>query len=213
MAHFSSRTKRVIVSTSFKVMWSTLKRQKNLKKLKNLPLFFRKVGEGLGILKKREHYLLVRNPYKRLESFFKDKFRKNVPVSRGQTVHRLFYPIWGITKEHSLAEIHQIIRAYPFEKFIKELPNVYNKDPHLYPQFWTAFLGSKAFNWRAKHTGILKIENKADIETLAKELELDLQKNINSTRDIETDIVWTAELKTIVNTIYKNGFQWYKYDF
>lgn len=213
MAHFKSKTKNAIISTSFKVMWSTLKRQQNLKKVKDFSLFFKKIAEVIGILPKQEHYLLVRNPYKRLESFFKDKFRKNVPVSRGQTVHRLFYPIWGITKEHTLEEIHQIIRAYSFEAFIKELPNVYNKDPHLYPQFWVEFLGFRFFNWRSKFTKVLKMETSVDIDFLAEKFELDLKKNINSTNDVATEIIWTEELKTIVKTIYENDFVWYNYDF
>jgi hypothetical protein len=213
MAHFSSKRKSAIISTSFKVMWSSLKRQPNLKKLKDFPLFFRKIGEGLGFLQKQEHYLLVRNPYKRLESFFKDKFRKNVPVSRGQTVHRLFYPVWGITKEHTLEEIHQIIRAYSFESFINELPNVFNKDPHLYPQFWVEFLGFRTLNWRTKFTRILKMEKVEDIDFLSEKFELDLNKNINSTNDVATEIIWTTELKSIVKNIYKNDFDWYDYNF
>lgn len=192
-------------------MWSSLKAQRNLKKLKDFPLFLRKIGEPLKLVPKYEHYLLVRNPYKRLESCFKDKFRKNLPVKRGQTIHRLFYPILGISKHDELEKVHKILLAYSFEDFIKELPNVYNKDPHLYPQFWVELLGFKVFNWRVKYNRIFHLENQKDIQDLEQYFNLNLTKTKNSTEKVKADIIWTSEMRKIVNTIYKNDFVWYNY--
>ncbi|MFK7946398.1 MAG: sulfotransferase family 2 domain-containing protein [Saprospiraceae bacterium] len=211
MAHFKSTIRKAYISTSFKVMWSSLKAQENLKKLKGFPLFFRKIGEAFKIIPKHEHYLLVRNPYKRLESCFKDKFRKNLPVKRGQTIHRLFYPILGITKNDELQKVHEILLAYTFEDFIKELPSVYNKDPHLYPQFWSSLLGFNRLNWNAKFNKIYKLEHQQDIQDLEQNFKLNLKKTKNSTKKVETNIVWTSEMREIVNKIYKNDFLWYNY--
>ena len=70
MPHFVNKKRDYIITTSFKCGYSTLNRNDNLIKISSREL--------LEYKKKRNnyHYMVCRNPYNRVESLFKDKFRK-----------------------------------------------------------------------------------------------------------------------------------------
>lgn len=214
MPHFYCDSQNTYVSTNFKVMWSTLKNREELRKIRGVSLFFQKLKENMGIAREGKHYLLVRDPYARVESFFRDKLRKHVDDSaKWQRSQRIFFPLLGLNKNLPPRQIQEALQAFSFEHFIKALPRVYRKDPHLYPQHWVEYFGPQQWGWRMPFSNCLKIEEPEAIRTLERTLYLDFGPPQNSTRDMKEQLQWTPELRKIVQQIYEEDFNRYGYSF
>ena len=71
MIHFFHKKNKILVSTNLKVMYSSLKHTDSLVEIKYKKFLFLKI---INIFKVK-HYLLVRNPYTRIVSFYKNKFQ------------------------------------------------------------------------------------------------------------------------------------------
>ena len=212
MPQFYCKEENYYLSTNSKVMWSTLKNQNNLKKIQNANFALCKALEPFGVIRKRKHYLLVRNPYDRLESFFRDKLRKHAVPNRGwQRSQRIFFPLLGINKGTPNDDVKEKLMCLSFDTFIKYLPCLYFKDGHLHPQFWVENIGHRLFKWTITFDKVLKMEQQEDLAFLANNLKIDLQIRYNYTRDIDIEINWAEKTREIVNSIYHLDFIHYNY--
>lgn len=88
------------------------------------------------------HLVLIRNPYKRLTSFFADKLRTNLRRAAGewhcdsgewQYCQRIFFPLAGVTQDDSFNTIRDGLLSITFEEFVESLP-VISWENHLKPQ-------------------------------------------------------------------------------
>ncbi len=194
MPHFYNYKEKYFISTNFKVMYSTLRRQEYLKKVK---LFFL-------LFSNKDKYIIVREPYDRMESFFRDRLRKRLTNDnewlRSQKI--FFKPLQ--VKNKSTSEKFKALEKLNFEDFIKLVPVVYNKNRHLHPQ---NYIFKRILPKR-----ILKLNNVADMEFLANNLNINVDIKANSTDQFKTDITWTKELIEIVNQIYHKDFELYGFE-
>ena len=172
-------------------MYSMLKKQRDWKKSKNwliqlLP--YKKFG-------------LVRDPYKRLASFYFDKLHQSLDDSdyfvRSQ---RIFFPVLGVKKAPP-AEKYLALRAVDFNSFIELLPEIYTKNRHLHPQHWV-------FE-NIKIDKFLQIENESAQQLMQGKLDIDLNIKANVTQ--KDDLQWDSSSIKIVNEIYHKDFENYGY--
>jgi hypothetical protein len=174
-------------------MYTTMKKQVDLKKV----LWIR------PLLSTYDKYLIVRNPYDRLESFYRDKLGKDVnPKKIWLSSQKIYFEPLGITDATDEVKM-QAIRDMAFEKFIRILPLNYMKNRHLHPQY-------KIFSG-LKPKRILKMESPDDMRFLSEKLQLDMEIRANSTEKKEKHIHWDKDLADIVNRIYEKDFKLYGY--
>ena len=171
---------------------STLNNQNELIRLEGLPKYWNNVKMKASVTH-HPHYLLVRNPYDRLESFFKEKLRKCVLQTKADPPYQLklhqeiFYPYLGIDNLNtSLDDKIKIFLDFSFENYIKTLPEVYLLDQHLKPQ---------SYSYRSR---IIFLSNKLGINTNIR---------VNATSDLKNEVNWTPVLRTIVNLLYDKDFE------
>ncbi len=195
MPHFKNREKDYIISTNFKVMYSTLKKSRGLKKLKE---------ELIWLYRPRVNYVIGRNPYTRLESFFRDKLNKSLNNSQKWTRNqKIFFKPLGLSCKNTHQEKYDALNRLTFEDFIQLLPVVYMKNRHLHPQV-------KIFkNLRNVHK--LKLESQADLQFMKDELEIDTEIRANKTDQKQFDFEWTREMWDIVNELYSEDFDFFDY--
>lgn len=201
-------------------MFSTLTEQESLER----------VGLSLGLiwkfflnwlsLNKSQFYLLVRNPYARLESFFKNKFRSTISkiqsTEKWQYCHEIFFPYIGLLPTMSTLLISEKLQGITFSRFISLLPATYRKDGHLYPQHWTTSfrIGKRHLGIfiPIKLTAIFKMESERDMKKMAELFQLDLTIRENSTESVDMLINWTYEEYHMVNQLYDKDFKYFYYE-
>lgn len=194
MPHFYNYKEKYFISTNFKVMYSTLRRQQYLKKVKLFFLMF----------SKKDKFIIVREPYDRMESFFRDRLRKRLTNdNEWLRSQKIFFKPLDVHKG-STTKKYEALANLSFEEFIKLLPEVFNKNRHLHPQNYI-------FK-RIMPKRILKLNNATDMEFLASNLNLNIKIKANSTDQMKTDIKWTKELIEIVNQVYHKDFELYGFD-
>ena len=98
MPHFINNKLKYILTTNYKVMYTTLCQQKNLSKINNRNITIKYLIRS-NYLKDYNHFLFVRNPYKRIISFFQDKFyyfpsqaQDNFCWDNWESSHKIFFP-------------------------------------------------------------------------------------------------------------------------
>lgn len=164
------------------------------------------------------HFLLVRNPYQRAVSFYKDKFRHAPSVKLYkyddlQVCQRLFFPYLQIGSQDSPIIIREKLLSLSFAQFITLLPNVYQQDVHLRPQVMTRqiyFRGKPAFPLKIDR--ILKVESTDTLHIMYDQLGLDLSRKYNSTSDVPFTDSWIPRLRTVVNELYQADFEEFGYE-
>ncbi|MDR9400936.1 MAG: sulfotransferase family 2 domain-containing protein [Psychroflexus sp.] len=172
-------------------MYSTLKRQKSYKKIKR----------WMVTVLPFDRYALVRDPYDRLESFYFDKLHKSLDDTdyfvRSQ---RIFFSVMNL--EGSTAkEKHEALKEIDFPKFIELLPEIYDRNRHLHPQYWM-------FK-NTKYKRFLKIEHHQDQDMMRKKLNIDL--NIKANVTDKQNIDWQKNMIEVVNKIYNEDFRLFDY--
>jgi hypothetical protein len=209
--YFQDRARTYFLITNFKVLYSTLKRQDNL------VIAEASATNDLLYSPHIKRYLLVRNPYDRAESFYRDKF---VLYPRGvafrddfrwQHCQRIFFDELNLTGK-SFEEIKKGLITTSFKQFIHLLPLKYRTDAHLIPQ-------ATAFNFAAEgkmHSiqfdRILKIEDDDSMDFLSDHLGIDVSivENCTKSSNISTD--WDPELRKVMLETYKDDFNLLAYD-
>lgn len=175
-------------------MYSTLYEQKHLRKVKLYRLLF----------SKKDKYIIVRNPYTRLESFFRDKLGKHLDEDRKWArSQKIFFKPLGIENK-SPHEKFNALNNLNFESFVKLLPEVYTKNRHLHSQ-------NRLFK-KIKPKRVLYMEKEEDLLFLAENLHLDLSIKANTTDKTKQQLVWTPQMISIVNNLYAEDFELYNYE-
>ena len=195
MPHFKNKEKDYIISTNFKVMYSTIKKSPGLKKLKE---------ELIWLYRPRVNYVVGRDPYNRLESFYRDKLNKCLSSGRKWgRAQRIFFKPMGLTFLSPHKEKYEALSQLTFEKFIQLLPKAYMKNRHLHPQV-------KIFrNLRNVHP--LKLESEEDLQFMKNELGIDTTIRANPTDQAGFDLKWTREMLDVVNELYREDFEFFGY--
>jgi len=216
MPHFVNASKHYFISTNYKVLYSLLYSQPALQEIRMdvLGQHYRSNQVTPGWL---GHFLIVRDPYTRLESFFKDKFRQDPVVTlRGydqlQRCHRFFCSYLRIDPADSPMTIREKLLRLSFEQFVHLLPTVYLLDGHLHPQVNIMTIRFRGAPIQLKFNRILQIESAADLAYLQDELAIDVSKKINNTNQVAWSPPWHPDLRAVVNDLYKADFATFQYE-
>lgn len=224
MVIFKKRDKNIFLITNQKVMFSTLKNQNNLVKVssfKNLMVY----AMISWIWPKSKFYLVVRNPFDRIASFYRSKFIKAeenriwmIQNEKGnwQKCTEHFFPYLHINTNLNPELVSKTLKSTKFEKMISILPKVLNKDKHTRPQYHARKISFRMFGFNfsspIRFEKIFKIENKEDLKKIEEIFDINLSKKHNSTENIDSDIFLSNNsLKTIVN-IYRKDFKIFEYE-
>ncbi len=206
-------TRKYYLLNSLKVMSSTLNRQADLRKAGRLAFVVNNFRKNTPQLSAHPQYLLVRDPYRRVESFFRDKLRRDLKkwVKRKKDLrncHRIFYRLAGVDAHaDTLDEIKEKLHGISFDTFIRNLPRLYLQDGHLYPQHQLVekkILGLVSLSF--SYDRILQLEVKEDMKYLESELGLQLGRKYNATRKYAEETRWNDELARIVYGVYEVDF-------
>lgn len=215
MPRFFDYQRRVMVTTSLKVLFSTLVYHKHLKR----------VGESASIRlllggRVNRHVIFVRNPFSRLVSAWADKFLA-YPRKLGdegfvgwQHVQRIYLQHAGLFDGASDEEIRDALLATRFSEFVNHLPAIYRRDAHLQPQYWTMSIRYKGVVpiLPLRVDKIIRVEQ-MDASALRDELGIDVVGvRLNATEHAPADELFTPELRSIAHRIYKRDFVKFGYE-
>lgn len=211
---FIDPVRRFTLATNYKVMYSTLLAQPQLSVVHDhRELFGRLVGEHPPIT---DHYLLVRDPYARLLSFYADKFLFHPPGADEASIqgsHRVFFAALG-ADAMSPEERTASFRATDFPRFVTLLtPELIASNVHLVPQSHTLalprrFLARRALARVWKPGRVLKMEE--DLEVLAA-LGIDIEVRINATSHAGVTATYTPDAYRRVSSLYRDDFERFGY--
>ena len=213
MPQYYCKEENYYIVNNFKVMWYFFKKQEKLKKNKDVPFLFNRLLENLHIKKKSNCYLLVRNPYDRIESFFRDKLRKNIDdKGRWQRNHVIFFNHIGVTRKTDRQTIIERLGDITFDTFMELLPQIYKQDRHLHPQYYV--LHFLRWSKLKKHTftKVMHMEKNDDLQFINDHLKLNVGIKHNHTKDVTNDIVWTEKSRKIANELYAKDFEHFGYE-
>lgn len=214
---FRSKTKNCYLAANPKVLTQTLLRQKNLARFTSKRRYLHFLLKELSVGAGPEYIMLVRNPYKRVESYFREKLRQKVRLVFGETPYILkrhqaiFYPYIGLTEQDSLQQKHDRLLALDFKSFIRALPDVFAVEDHLAPQtrnFTRSILGR---SFTMKMNRYVRIERKDEMSELANYLGLDLSIRLNSSAEVSETLEWDRESIEIIKKIYADDFKTFGY--
>ena len=227
MPHFYHRDQEILISLNYKVMFSSLtwlsRNSPAVMEIEQLSQIFAKPQSIFF----KNHYLLVRNPYKKIISFYKDRFyfvsltQKNNPCSPWQGVQKMIFPYLGIDEKRDSRE--QILKKWniSFVDFVSNiLPKIYKMNGHLTPQHWIFYLrkrekGEIIITSTKKHpifknVEIIKIEDREALTKFCEKIGYDVNRKIHNTQKIE-DPELTPDVIKIINKIYKDDFKIFGY--
>jgi hypothetical protein len=181
-----------IFYVSLKTMYSTFE---NLKKKGIFKQIHRnppgKTEFGIGI---------VRNPYSRVESFYKDKMIQAMTPMFRQSCQKYLAKVFDRQR--------LIDKKISFQEFVlnglgKNLVEISKADGHLNPQSDFIPRGIKKF---------VHIECPEEMEYLSGLIGVDLTEiKSNNTNNVQTDLTWTPEMRKIVKDIYREDFNRFGY--
>jgi hypothetical protein len=216
MPHFVNRSQRYFISTNYKVLYTLLYHQPQLQGAPKSRLAVNGWLKRWTPLPWQRHFLLVRDPYQRLESFYKDKFRLEPTLALRtytelQYCQRLFCPYLQITQESEPALIREKLLSFSFAHFIQLLPELYLADGHLHPQAHISTLRWRGRTIQLQFDRVLKIESAPDLAYVQDALALDLSQTYNSTRQVAWSTPWRPDLRAVVNRLYKADFVAFAY--
>jgi len=185
-----------MLSTNFKVMYSTLRNQESLVRVK---------APVLQLQSRKEKYVLGRNPYSRLESFYRDKLNKDLGIDKKIIrSQKIFFPYLGLNRWSEKKVVVEKIGSIDFPEFINLLPKVYMKNRHLHPQV-------KIFKWQ-KNPIKLRIEEGSTMKILQSTLGINTDIRANQTDREKFNLAWTPKMYRIVNELYREDFDYFGYD-
>ena len=165
MPFFKIKDENKLVITNFKVMFTSFKQTSNFIKIKRM--------EAKRQIKfnKPDIFFTVRNPYKRVNSFFLDKFR-NIPLNakldssfKWERPQRVFFPLMGLPIRASNHEqIRSKLLETSFKQYIEMLQRIHQVDEHINPQSWILnhpqYFFFQTLDIDLKNIKIIRIENK-----------------------------------------------------
>ncbi len=224
MVIFKKKGENIYLVTNFKVMYTTLKNQSSLIRSSGKS-FYLKALMSWFFFSKYKFYFIVRNPFFRIESFYKSKFLKaednrlwmvkNQKAKNWQVSTEIFFPYLDLNTSMDPSIVSKKLTSVRFEEFISILPNVYMKDKHLTPQYLAGRTSLKKFGIHLKipirFQKVFKLESKEDLREMSEIFDIDLNKKLNNTKNIKTTIKWSPKSIEIIERIYNNDFKNYNY--
>lgn len=134
---------------------------------------------------------IVRNPYSRLESLYKDKAYINVDRSGMQIIQKEIVNVFGADKFFD--------KKITFEEFVLAMPKLIDTECHFFPQskFIPTFVNE-----------IYHMENKQDVDALFSVFDCE---SVVSNKTQVMNLVWTSEMRNVVNTLYYEDFHRFGY--
>ncbi len=165
--------------------------------------------------------IIVRSPDKRLESFFKDKLRKNAemnPATKNfQFCQTLFFGAAGVKKGDDSRTISLKLRSLSFSEFTAALPELYQLDGHLHPQVNSLCGPVEALKgfWQKmmiRTSRTVKLENMEDMLFLQRAFGVDIHHHENNTREVQEEIIWDNKSREIVRELYKEDYKTFAYE-
>jgi len=196
----------ILVSTSYKVMYSSLVESGALREIDDAT--FGEQARGLRPDRGPRHLMPVRDPYSRLSSFFADKLRRNLPRSPSdwQFCQLVFLPLLGLQFSAPFETAVDELRAVSFDRFIELLPMA-SSNGHLRPQ--AALLRSGDFDL-GPCTELLPIETQA--ARLWSALGITQPPSANRSDFRPDAAALSRERLEIVNAIYAEDFDRFGYE-
>lgn len=159
---------------------------------------------------------IVRNPYDRIVSCFKDKFRKQ-PLRiheqnfEWQACHKIMFPFCRISPHDPSHVMAQRFLEMSFPEFLEILPRVYQLEGHFHPQVWSSSLSiGKSRRFRLPFVRVIRMEEK---ESLAQIPDVNFSVTMNSTADVPQDFELDEHARSVIRTIYKDDFVLGRYSF
>ncbi len=198
----SLNNKNLALSTSYKVMYSTLFYSAQLKQIPEWSMLLR-LSELRRDNRISAHYLLVRNPYDRLVSFFYDKFKNDMQAKSKKEFQRcqlLFFKHLNIRQSDSLDAIVESFLRVRFDTFIELLPEVIHNG-HLRPQSKLLYCYYKNIY---EVTKVISVEEDVGLLSNIFEVDISVKKNITC-HPPYAELFHSKTYKT-VNALYFQDF-------
>mgnify|MGYP000064513204 FL=1 len=161
-----------------------------------------------------EHFVLVRNPYARLGSFFKDKFRRNIRNKKPgkicwQDCQRLFFQVLGLDEAADDDIKRQSFLQTTYADFIGCLPGCYLRDAHLQPQY---LLLKEIAGLRTAGFHLVHLESKNETAAFAGRSGINLGRKVNSTQtqvsdELEINRALSRALQQKIYDLYEPDFK------
>ena len=153
---------------------------------------------------------IIRHPELRTVSYFMDKFRiqPSLYSSQGfqwQQCHRVFFPVIGVTADHTDSQIAERFLAMPFDRFIESLPDLFSRDAHSCPQAWTKRIqvrGVRLFDW----PGVKLIRVEDGVEAMNCIPDVDFLTKTNESTYQQRDFQVTDRHRQVLYSIYKSDY-------
>ena len=213
--HFYNKEAHYYISANSKVMSSTLKVADNLEQANLKKMLVDNMMKRIGLKSKYRFFLIVRDPNKRLESYYNNFF--GVRVQRlGETHFKLEHSHLEILKnlgyKVKIEDISHkdILSKLTYNDIVKILPKITKKDSHLIPQNSLLKWHFGKFKSKLKIDRVLKMENDDDLNFISKELSIDISKKYNRS-SISKDLSITQKSKDVIKEVYKKDFKSFDY--
>jgi len=224
MIAFKKNDENIYLITNYKVMFSTLKGQSSLVRVVGDRLFYEAVKSWL-LFSRPKFFMVVRDPYDRIESFYKDKFLKaeeyrlwmieNKMERNWQMSTEIFFPFLDLDTSMSPSDVNGKLLSVSFQQFISLLPKVIMKDAHLKPQHMGARVTSKNLGFQLsipiRFKKIFKLESEKDLAEITDLFNVDLKTKENSTKHIKKCFDWSQDSMNIIEGIYAKDFEQFEY--
>ena len=211
---YKSKINGDFIAANPKVLTSTLDSQKNIQRYFSKKRYIHFVCQNIGISVDGKYFFLTRNPFSRIESYFKEKLRQKVlkvfdedhpyQLKRHQEI---FYPYLNIDDNTSDEEKVKKLLELNFNHFVELLKKVYKKEDHLSLQSDNYTRNLMGIKVRPKFENILHIERKRDLDFLSNHFELNLGIRKNTSNDENNEILWSDKSIQIIQNLYHNDFE------
>lgn len=206
MPRFFARNPDALVSTSYKVMYSSMVESDALEEIDDAEfrLLATERVRGPGL----RHIMAVRDPYGRLASFFADKLRRNLQRNSGswQFSQLIFFPLVGVSADGPFEAARDALLGISFDAFIDFLPIVCGNG-HLRPQ--VSLLSAEGLDLRP-HTEIFPIETASS--HLWQAIGVERPPRANRSEALPDLTMLTRQRLDIVQTVYADDFSSFGYD-
>lgn len=218
MPVFYHKKKKHLILTSFKVMYSSLAAQPDLVELFPGRKTFLRLGADLIGIRRLPKYQLVRHPYKRTISFYKDKFQQHPKQCLEQNFanfpgwqhcQRIFFPLLDISETHSPAKIAEMLQAVSLDDCVEMIGQVAWQDPHLWPQVRCTQVAYPRMSFNLLPDQVFKLEN---LDEQVLQSTLGLQPNIRKNKAaVEKKLELSEASKSTLQLLYAQDFVTYHY--
>ncbi len=200
------------VATNPKVMTSALNRQPSLRRVVGKRRYLEFALGSISPTFGPNFTLLARNPFGRVESFFREKLRIRVYEARDgarelKRHQSIFYPWLGVSDTDSVSQRCEALLDLSFADFVSLLPRVAHLEDHLNPQIHNYTRAVGPMHWVAHFDHIVHVEDDDAMALFADEFNLDLGTRDNDSSAARVNLAWSAPMVAIVHRLYRDDFR------